>query len=105
MLRLVDYQLDNFAELDGEILNVGGGKDFSLSLLETTQLCETITRKSTLIKPVLEERPGDIPIFITDSSKVIEKTGWKPTIKPEETIQDIYKWIIENEALLRPILS
>ena len=74
-LRLVDYQLEHFAELDGEVLNVGGGTDNSLSLLETTQMCETITGKSTQIKPIAEERAGDIPIFITDSDKIMVKNG------------------------------
>jgi CDP-paratose 2-epimerase len=39
----------------------------SLSLLETTDLCQKIAGKSILIHPVLEERAGDIPIFITDN--------------------------------------
>lgn len=105
LLRLVDYQLEHFAELDGEVFNVGGGSSNSLSLIETTQLCEAITGKSTLIKPLQEGRPGDIPVFITDSSKVIEKTGWQPKINPEAALGDIYRWIAENEAILSSVLS
>lgn len=105
LLRLVDYQLDNFAELDGDVLNVGGGRENSLSLLETTQLCEEITGKSIPIKPVVTVRQGDIPWFITDSSQIIGKTGWKPTINPKQTLQNIYEWIVEHEEMLKPILS
>lgn len=104
LLRLVDYQLENFAELDGEVFNVGGGTKNSLSLLETTRLCQQITGKEIEIKSVLEERPGDMPVFITDSSKVSQKTGWKPQKDPETTLKEIYQWIVENEAVLKTVL-
>jgi len=105
LLNLVKYQLENFSVLEGEVLNVGGGKENSLSLLETTQLCEQITGKTIPIKSIAEERQGDVPIFITDSSQIIEKTGWKPKIAPQQTLEDIYHWIRDNEEILKPILS
>lgn len=105
LLRLIDYQLEHFSELDGDVLNVGGGVDNSLSLLETTRLCEAITGKSISIASEETARQGDIPIYITDSSKIISKTGWKPRINPEQTLRDIYNWILEYETTLKPILS
>lgn len=63
------------AEFDGEVFNVGGGLSNSLSLVEATDLCRKIAGKSIPVNPVLEERPGDIPIFITDSSRAMERTG------------------------------
>ena len=104
LLRLISYQLEHFAELDGEVLNVGGGLSNSLSLIEATDLCRKIAGKSIPIHPVLEERAGDIPIFITDASRVMEKTGWSPVIGPEAALQDIYDWIAANEAVLSSIL-
>lgn len=104
LLRLISYQLEHFAELDGEVLNVGGGLSNSLSLVEATNLCCKIAGKSIPIHPVLEERAGDIPIFITDASRVMEKTGWSPVIGPEAALQDIYDWIAANEAVLSSIL-
>lgn len=103
LLQLVDYQLGHFSELDGEIFNVGGGVEVSLSLLETTQLCQEITGKTTPIQPVLEERSGDVPLFITDSSKVMAKTGWRPQYDARQTLQSIGDWLIEYEAILKPI--
>lgn len=104
LLTLVDYQLTHFADLDGEIFNVGGGIHNSLSLLETTQLCQEITGQTIPVDPLLEERLGDVPVFVTDSSKVIAKTGWKPAIDPKATLQDIYRWIVDNELLLKSVL-
>jgi len=105
LLNLVNYQLEHFLELDGDVLNVGGGTDNSLSLLETTKLCEEITGKSISIKSEVTTRQGDIPIFITDSSQIVSKTGWKANITPKQTLKDIYEWIIENEMMLKPVLS
>ncbi|WP_375514626.1 NAD-dependent epimerase/dehydratase family protein [uncultured Nostoc sp.] len=105
LLSLINYQLENFSEFDGDVLNVGGGADNSLSLLETTRLCEAITGRSISIKSEEIARQGDIPIYITDSSKISSKTGWKPIINPERTLRDIYNWILEYETTLKPILS
>ncbi|BAY77155.1 3-beta hydroxysteroid dehydrogenase/isomerase [Nostoc linckia NIES-25] len=105
LLRLINYQLEHFSELDGDVLNVGGGADNSLSLLETTKLCQIITGKSIAIASEETARQGDIPIYITDSSKISSKTGWKPIMNPEQTLRDIYGWILEHETTLKPILS
>ncbi|MEH2198983.1 NAD-dependent epimerase/dehydratase family protein [Nostoc sp.] len=105
LLHLINYQLEHFSELDGDVLNVGGGADNSLSLLETTRLCEAITGKSIAIASEETARQGDIPIYITDSSKIISKTGWKPMMNPERTLKDIYDWILEYETILKSVLS
>jgi CDP-paratose 2-epimerase len=100
LLNLISYQLNHFQDLDGKVLNVGGGRTNSLSLLETTILCEKITGKSISIQAIQEEREGDVPIFITDSSQVSSLTGWTPRMSPFQTLQDIYQWIVENEQQL-----
>lgn len=105
LLELVDYQLQHFSMLDGDVFNVGGGFESSLSLLETTRICEALTGHQISIQGVTEERPGDTPIFITDSSAVRRKTGWSPQRSAHQTLEDIYRWIVEYETQLRPILS
>jgi CDP-paratose 2-epimerase len=104
LLRLVDYQLNNFAALDGDVLNVGGGRYSNLSLLEMTDLCQKITGNIIEIESVTTPRVGDIPIYITDSDRISQKTQWQPEIKPEQTFADIYNWIVDYEDSLRPIL-
>lgn len=105
LLRLVDYQLNNFDCLDGDVLNVGGGRASNLSLLEMTHLCQEITGNTIDIEPVTIEREGDIPIYITDCDRLKQKTRWQPEIKPEKTFEDIYNWIVAHEDNLRSILS
>lgn len=105
LLRLIDYQLGNFELLDGDVLNVGGGRYSNLSLLEMTRLCQEITGNTIEIEPIATERIGDIPIYITDCDRLYQKTQWQPQIKPETTLADIYHWISAHEDSLRSILS
>jgi CDP-paratose 2-epimerase len=104
LIQLVDYQLANFSALNGETFNVGGGIETSLSLLETTQICQALTGQHITIQSVAEERQDDVPIFITDSTKVIQRTGWKPTTNPKLALQRIYEWLQEHQTALQSIL-
>lgn len=105
LFRLIDWQMHHLDEINGEIFNVGGGTEISLSLNEMTTLCEEITGNKIPIKQVPENRTADIRIYITDNSKVTAKTGWKPQISPKQIFSEIYKWIKENEQQLASILK
>lgn len=104
LLELVDTQINRITELNGETFNVGGGADNSLSLLETTELCREITGNKIEISPIAENRPGDIPVFITDARKIREKTGWHPKYSPRVTLTEIYEWLSQNAETLKPVL-
>jgi CDP-paratose 2-epimerase len=105
LLALIDLQIANFDPLQGRLFNVGGGKDNTLSLLETTQLCQEITGKQIQIAAELQNRPGDIPIFITDSRKVQEATGWMPEKDAHSTLLEIYTWMEKCRPLLKNIFA
>ena len=38
----------------------------------------------------------DIPYYITNNSKVFKTYRWKPEINLDETLKDIYSWLIKN---------
>lgn len=105
LYHLLEIQINNMAAHNGEIYNVGGGLERTISLLELTNLCQKYTGNNIPIKSVNEDRPGDIRIYITDNSKITEKTGWKPEISVEQIIEEISNWIKGNSELLRPILA
>lgn len=105
LYRLLKIEINDLDTHNGEIYNVGGGLERSISLLELTSLCQKYTGQKIPIKSVYEDRAGDIPIYITDNSKITEKTGWKPEITVDQVIKEISGWIKENSELLRPILE
>ncbi len=103
LLDLIDIQIQKLDELKGETFNVGGGIENTISLYEMTQLCQHITGNTIEIIGVAETRPGDVPIFITDSRQIRNITGWQPRRNAEETLTDIYQWIAEYEQSLKGI--
>lgn len=105
LYRLLEIQLKNIDRHAGQVYNVGGGRERSVSLLELTHLCQKYTGNKVPIASVSEDRPGDIRIYITDNTKVTEKTGWKPEITVDRIVQEIVEWIGDNSDLLRPILA
>lgn len=105
LLSLIEHQLGNFDALDGELFNVGGGPECSLSLLETTLLCREISGRQTEVGRSAQDRPADIALFITDNHRVTTKTGWVPKRTPRSTLQDIFDWIQQNETILGSVLS
>jgi CDP-paratose 2-epimerase len=103
LANLLAVQLARFDELHGQTYNVGGGVASSLSLLETTQLCQQITGKTIPVQAVDANRPADLALYITDSSRIEAITGWRPQRTPEQTLQSIYEWIVAEEATVRHI--
>ena len=105
LFELIDYQLHNFEKVNGQVLNVGGGEEISVSLQELTSICEEVTGNKIDIAEVPENRTADIRIYITDNTKVTSLTGWEPKIKPVQIVTEIYNWLKENEAKLIHILN
>jgi len=105
LYRLIEHQIDTIDAHNGEIYNVGGGREQSISLCELTSLCQKYTGNTIEIRGVDADRAGDIRLYISDHSKITKKTGWKPEISVERTIEEIATWIQNNKEQLRPILS
>lgn len=102
---LISLQIKDLTIHNGQIYNVGGGHELSISLRELTELCQQITGNSIPIKPVSKNREADIPYYVTDNSKVCRATDWRPKISLKEIIQEVADWIKENRQILKPILS
>ena len=100
LLDLVEEQLREPERWAGVTVNVGGGRDCSLSLLESTELCRQITGNSVQVVAANEDRPGDIPIYISDCTRLHALTGWRARRGPVEILSDIHAWIAEHESAL-----
>ncbi|MBF0344878.1 MAG: NAD-dependent epimerase/dehydratase family protein [Nitrospirae bacterium] len=105
LFRLIDTQLSRIDDHIGQTYNVGGGRDVSLSLKELTSLCERYTGNRVEIDRVTQNRAADIPIYLTDHSKVIGVTGWRPQRTPDDIVEEISLWVKENERTLEGILK
>ncbi|OGG99700.1 MAG: 3-beta hydroxysteroid dehydrogenase [Candidatus Lambdaproteobacteria bacterium RIFOXYD1_FULL_56_27] len=105
LYRLVELQLGRLDQWRGQVYNVGGGREVSVSLAELTALCQAATGKKIPLGSVPENRVADIPLYLTDNSKVTAATGWRPQIGPEQIVNEIALWIKNNETLLAGVLQ
>jgi CDP-paratose 2-epimerase len=102
--ELVLEQLADPEGWNGATVNVGGGVEGSLSLRETTDLCVELTGNEVPIEPVLEPRPGDVPLYASDCRELFARTDWRPTRGPRTILEDTLAWIEANEeAVLKAL--
>lgn len=105
LFNVIDQQIHQIDTYNGQIFNIGGGRNISSSLQELTKVCEYITGNKISIQPVAETRKADIRLYITDNSKITNLTGWTPQLTVEDIMSDIFQWIKSNEQQLKSILS
>lgn len=99
LLDVYDAALENIDQAEGQIYNIGGGREFSLSIWqEFGPLLEDELGKPI---PVSWEgwRPGDQKVFIADISKAHRDLGWKPEVNPEQGIRKLFDWVREHREL------
>ena len=100
LAELVVTQVGQLEQLDGQLFNAGGGRACSLSLQETTALCEAITGRRITITPNPEMRTADIKLYVTDNTRVTAATGWAPRRTAEQVLQDLHDWMVAHAAQL-----
>jgi CDP-paratose 2-epimerase len=105
LAALVEEQLLHPDHWDGEVLNVGGGADRSLSLRETTEICRELTGQEVPIDSTPDGRPGDVPIYISDCARLFEHTSWRPARTARDTLADLAEWIEGHADELRESLG
>jgi CDP-paratose 2-epimerase len=105
LVDLVDLQLCDPGAWKGVTANVGGGRDGSLSLLETTALCRELTGKEVSIAVDPETRPGDVPVYLSDCALLHSLTSWRPRRGPRDVLADLLDWSVAHEDSLRAALG
>jgi CDP-paratose 2-epimerase len=105
LFDLIDLQLSRIQDYRGNVFNVGGGREISVSLLELTQICSKICGNSINIDVQPETHPADIPYYVTNNSDISSETGWKPKRSVAKILDDIFLWLRENKEQLRNIIG
>ena len=79
----------------GEVYNLGGGRDNSISIMEAFRLIEEISGKRMSFVLGEENRKGDHLCYISDLSKIkAHYPNWKITRNLKETFREIYdSWL------------
>jgi CDP-paratose 2-epimerase len=89
--------------LRGEVFNLGGGPENTLSLRAL------VTRLESAFGPLpvrfSDWRPGDQRAFVADIGKAQRLLGWRPTISTEEGIGRLIAWVGEHREAVSRTLS
>jgi CDP-paratose 2-epimerase len=99
LLTAYDMAYANIDKTAGQIYNIGGGKQNTLSIWkEFGPLLENQLGREI---PVAREdwRPGDQRIFVADIGKAYRDFGWKPEIGVKAGIRDLIDWVKANQEL------
>lgn len=84
--------VEKISDNKGQVFNIGGGIDNSLSLIELFQILEQqldISLKYTN----LDWRRSDQKVFIADISKARERFDWQVSVNKSEGIKKMIEWI------------
>jgi CDP-paratose 2-epimerase len=93
-----DAAVERIERASGQVFNLGGGPDNTLSLLELVEHLDRLTGRP--LRPSFAAwRPGDQPVFIADVSRASEALGWRPRTGVTEGVEKLAAWVQENRAL------
>jgi CDP-paratose 2-epimerase len=101
LIDLLDEQLLDPDRWRGITVNVGGGREVSLSLREATELCRELSGNEVAVEPSDEQRPGDVRIYLSDCRRLFERTDWRPRRDARQILADTMDWIAANERAVR----
>jgi len=91
--------VQNIDESAGQIYNIGGGAQNTLSIwTEFGTHLERLLGRPLTVKHG-DWRPGDQPIYVSDIRKAERELGWRPQICVQTGAERLFGWIRDNQAL------
>ena len=107
--RAIDVIFHN-AE-NGETYNIGGNNEWTnLDLVK--YLCAVMDKKlgraegeSAQLITFVTDRAGHDKRYAIDSSKLMQKLGWKPSVTFEQGLEKTVDWYLANEEWLQNVVS
>jgi CDP-paratose 2-epimerase len=99
LLDAYDTIVQNIDKSAGQVYNIGGGPDNTMSIwTEFGHQLETLLKRPIPVK-YNDWRPGDQPIYVSDIRKAACELGWRPRIGVQEGAERLFGWIRDNRQL------
>jgi CDP-paratose 2-epimerase len=108
---LVLRQLQDPGRAVRNVLNVGGGPEGALSLRELTDICRDYfgskewTASPMSVESSDEERPYDIPYYVTDIRRVRKHWQWQPSLGGEALALKLCNWAVAHRDFVERLMS
>jgi CDP-paratose 2-epimerase len=81
----------------GQIYNLGGGMERAVSVLEMLRMIEDRIGKSLDLRKGAV-RAGDQPLYISDTSRFTNRTGWRPKRSLADTLEAIHEFWLTHRT-------
>ena len=104
LCKLIYLQILKIKKIHNDTFNLGGGSKSFISLKNLTKICQKLTGKKIKISSNKKTSIYDIPIYITDNTKISKTYGWKPKKNIFDIVNDTYKWLKNNKLILKKYL-
>ena len=102
LVKAYSLAVENINKTCGKIFNIGGGSEFTMSLLELIAYLEKLLDKK--IEYSFDDwRPGDQPVYVSDIRKAKDEFNWRPEISVEEGVAKLAEWVRENKELVENV--
>ena len=98
LIRAYLAVLDNIDRASGQIYNIGGGTENTLSVwVEFRPILEKLIGRSV---PFREEnwRPGDQLVYVSDIRKAVRELHWQPKVDIQDGFTRLLNWVVENSS-------
>jgi CDP-paratose 2-epimerase len=96
MKSLYIAALSNIDKAKGQVFNIGGGIENSLSLLELFELLEKIVGIRLNYKQ-LPVRESDQRVFVADIAKAKRLLDWRPQVTAPDGVSAMVKWVDQSQ--------
>lgn len=99
LLRAFELAVEKIDVSAGQVYNMGGGPENTISVwTEFGEIIEELLKHKVEVS-YDEWRPGDQPVYVSDTSKASRELGWEPRTSASEGIEKLFRWVTENKAL------
>lgn len=89
-------------QLAGQVFNIGGGPQNTVSLLEILDLIKDKTGKAVQVD-FEDWRTGDQYYYVSNTAKFRKATGWKPAYSVDQGVERLLRWLCENRNIELPV--
>tara|TARA_B110000503_G_C7075516_1_gene382730 strand:+ start:78 stop:1094 length:1017 start_codon:yes stop_codon:yes gene_type:complete len=101
LIFIIGQQVRNIKTIKNEIFNIGGGISNSISLFELNNSVSRLLNKRNRVLRIIKTSQYDIPMYISDNSKIKKFYKWKPKFSLKNIITDIYNWQIAKKDKIK----
>lgn len=104
LIAAYDVILNRIDAAAGQVYNLGGGRERSLSLLELLAWLKS-NLQLQITPDFTDWRPGDQKVYLSSIDKLKRDLNWQPEITVEEGLRSLSGWISENLAAINELLA